>query len=117
MISDLLGKTLANVYVRGDDELIFTLNTGEKYKLHHYQECCERVYIADIIGDLKDLIGSPILMAEEVIHESENPPGIDSFTWTFYKLATVRGYVTVRWYGASNGFYSESVSWSKEHGK
>jgi len=111
---DLVGKTLLNVENIGNEELVFTLDTGEKYKLYHDRDCCESVSIEDITGELSELIGTPILLAEEVTSD-KNPIGVtkeyqeDSFTWTFYKLATMKGYVTVRWYGESKRHYSESV--------
>ena len=118
---DLIGKVLVSVENLEYDELIFTLDTGERCKLYHSQNCCERVSIEDIVGNLDDLVGSPILLAEEVSYSDENPEGVpvedfqnDSYTWTFYKLATIKGYVTIRWYGTSNGYYSEAVNciWS-----
>jgi hypothetical protein len=113
---DLLGKTLANVENNGD-EMIFTLDNGQRFKLFHNQDCREQVSIEDVIGDLQDLIGLPLTMAE-VVSGGEDVGPIneweESFTWTFYKLATVKGYVTVRWYGTSNGYYSESVDFAVE---
>lgn len=117
---DLKGKVLTKVENQNDEELVFTTTDGEVYKLHHAQDCCESVTIEDICGDLGDLIGEPLLVAEEVVHEQDvNPDGVpakeyqDSFTWTFYKLDTRKGGVTLRWYGESNGYYSESVDFCK----
>lgn len=111
-IKELLGKTLTKVEVNKDkDEIFFTDTEGVQYKMYHEQDCCECVNIEDIEGDLQDLVGSPIKQAEEVTN-SDDPfekIDVDSFTWTYYKLATIKGYVTIRWFGESNGYYSESV--------
>lgn len=114
-IKSMVGLTFASVERRGDDELIFASDDGRIFRFYHSQDCCENVYIESIVGDLSDLVGSPLLNAEEVTFDNVNPGGItvpeyqDSFTWTFYKFATIKGYVDVRWYGESNGYYSESV--------
>ena len=116
-IEVLKGKTLVSIEGMEKDsgEIIFKTEDGYAYRMYHSQNCCECVEIEDVIGDVEDLIGSPILVAEEIIHEGENPEGVEvpehqeSFTWTFYKLATRKGFVDLRWYGSSNGYYSESV--------
>jgi len=114
----LKGKTLASVRQVGDDRIVFETDGGETFALYHSQDCCESVAVEDIVGDLTDLLGSPILEAEEAEASNETPAWAyekrddESFTWTFYKLGTVKGSVTIRWYGASNGYYSESVSFN-----
>ena len=115
-VSELLGKTITEIKGGvGDDRMEIKTSDGCFYVFYHSQDCCESCDIEDIAGDIQDLIGEPLLMAEEV-ESRENPAdykpgeyGQDSFTWTFYKLATRKGGVTIRWYGESNGYYSESV--------
>lgn len=117
--NELLGKTFSEVTgtVSGD-EIVFTEVGGQKYKLLHQQDCCELVQVEDICGNLTDLVGNPILQAEEVSSRDEGvtmefpatPDDADaSQTWTFYRLSTIKGTVTIRWFGSSNGYYSEDV--------
>jgi hypothetical protein len=111
--SVLVGKTLSSLN-KTADRMVFICTDGSQYLLYHRPKCCESVVIHDIAGDLNDLIGTPILLAEES-SSSEHPldyePAsyMDSYTWTFYRLQTIKGLVVIRWLGESNGYYSESV--------
>ena len=108
----LKGKIFTDVILSEDkDVLSFICDNGEKYVMYHEQDCCEDVYLDDINGKLSDIIGSEILIADETSYSGEggNPGGDDSWTWTFYRLATKKGWVVLRWYGSSNGYYSETA--------
>ena len=114
----MLGKTFVQVTgAVGNFDLLFETANGERFMFSHEQDCCERVDINDIVGDLQDLVGEPLLLAEEVQGETPvdfNEREYESVTWTFYKFATRKGYVDVRWLGESNGYYSEGVSLGRE---
>ena len=116
-IEHLLGSVIARIegLEVGSDDVVFELGNGDKYRMFHDQDCCECVLIKQIDGDVNDLIGNAITMAEEVENPESalQPEDADSYTWTFYKLATVKGYVTIQWLGESNGYYSESVDFDK----
>lgn len=147
LFGELVGKTLWSI-VRLDDELLtFSADDGSEYQMLYYHDCCAGCSIEDICGDLDDLVGSTILLAEEVSSsepdeqalvarkaefEAEKQRSIDagreyyyksfedfcrsryeSETWTFYKLSTIKGSVTIRWYGSSNGYYSESATFEQ----
>ena len=110
---NLVGKTVENinfVEARGRDKIEMILETtdGYSYRYYHQQDCCEWVKIEDIVGEIDDLIGSPIQLAE--VMTNNEMAEWNSQTWTFYKFATSKGYVTVRWLGESNGYYSEEVN-------
>lgn len=110
---DLKGEVLDYVAIHKDlnadnSVIIFSSKEGRLWIMTHTQDCCENVDIEEVVGSFDDLLDSPIVMAEEIT-SNYRVYGNETATWTFYKLATVKGYVTLRWYGASNGYYSESV--------
>lgn len=111
VFESLVGKTITKIVI-ADYELHFHTDSSEVYKLHHIQDCCEHVFLQDIIGDLEDLLDTPIVKSQ--VNHNEALPALkdsdDCYTWTFYELATIKGSVTFRWYGTSNGYYSEHVT-------
>jgi hypothetical protein len=115
-LSDLLGKTLTHIFGGVDDDtLVFRTSDGKTYQMYHRQDCCESVSVESIVGDLEDLIGEPLLRAEEECNADPGPDAIqvECDNWTFYKLATRKGYVDIRWFGTSNGYYSTSVDFEE----
>lgn len=114
--SDLVGMSLIKITVvkAVDDEIVWETYDGRKFRMYHNQDCCERVDIEDITGDLDDLLNEPILKAEERISNGPiKDEWDDGATWTFYEIATIKGSVTIRWYGTSNGYYSERVDFEE----
>jgi len=97
----------------GSDEVLFRTESGRTFKLYHSQDCCEYVRLEEVHGDIQDLIGVPILRAEESTNQDNPPEDPESWTWTFYRLQTIKGSVQLRWLGESNGYYSESVDFEE----
>ncbi len=110
-ISQMIGLTFHHIEggEKESDVLLF-VGAGDvpSFKFYHEQDCCEDVRIEDIVGDLDDLVGVPLLEARE--DTQDGSAEYESATWTFYNFRTIKGSVTIRWLGTSNGYYSESVT-------
>jgi len=122
--SVIVGKVI-NTIDRADRVISFNCSDGTKYSMWHAQDCCEDVYVESITGDLENIVEVPILDAycststENQLEVSEkiktDQKWNESFTWSFYTIRTLKGTVTIRWYGSSNGYYSESVEFVEIH--
>jgi hypothetical protein len=111
----LKGQIFNKIEVK-HNAIYFYQNDYHKYSLFHEDMCCEEVILEDINGDINDLLDLEILLAEESSNTKDAPLTDEDYnnqyfssTWTFYKLATIKGYVDIRWYGKSNGCYSEQA--------
>lgn len=114
--TSIAGKTIAMIVglEAGSDKVVFDCSDGSRFRMMHDQDCCESVEVNEVIGDINDLFNSPILAYEESVSDASDHPDVyDSGTWTFYHLRTVKGAVTIRWLGTSNGYYSESVDFEQ----
>jgi hypothetical protein len=116
--SELKGEVLSQITIPNTDNyknegypttVIFTTNEGKHFFLCHHQECCEHVHLEEIHGCLEDLLNTEILHAskEEVTIVNDKTYGLEKAT--FYLISTIKGYVTLRFIGESNGYYSVGV--------
>lgn len=111
----LTGCTIKSVrgLERHSDDVYFETSDGI-YKMYHEQDCCESVYVESITGDVDDLIDAVVIEAR--VDRPDDPAlgeYAESWTWTFYSIQTNKGFVQIRWYGSSNGYYGEGVSFVK----
>lgn len=117
-------KHLASGLVRatgvkpGSETVDFYCKDGAIVRLYHDQNCCETVLLDDCEtyhNDEDIYTDAAFCKLEEVSCDNTDaaPKNKDieqvSHTWTFYKITTDKGYDTLRWYGTSNGWYSEDV--------
>lgn len=114
---DMLGKTFRKVTQNGNNSLTFEVSDDEAYIMYYEPDCCASCNIEDVCGDLEDLVDTPIVRAEQNSNDEPDLPSPEShpesFTWTFYRIGTNKGTVVVRWYGSSNGYYSETPTFQK----
>jgi len=117
---DLTGKTLVKV-TKSEHNMTFECSDGTKYNMYHDQDCCEHVYIEDITDGWEAMLTeAKVISAYESSNRDLAPPGgkrdyHESYTWTFYRIITDKGCVVIRWFGESNGYYSEGVSFVEAH--
>lgn len=123
-VAQLIGLTLNRIEgcLPDSGEVTFYSECGQQFRMYHEQDCCESVYLQDIEGDVADLIGTPIVVAETVSNAYQQAPNLitplpemggECEQWTFYRLATTKGWVVLRWYGDSNGYYSTDVDFER----
>ena len=116
----LKGKTFKNIIINDSrTNISFITEDNEWYTLNHKQECCESVYLEDVDNDINELIGSKILLAELRTNTSDIHKGERDFdtyssrTWSFYTIGNINTTCVIRWFGASNGCYSEEAELKK----
>jgi hypothetical protein len=108
---DLEGRKIKDV-AKSDEHVEIITEEGISFDLFHDKDCCEDVGVEEIIGgELTELIDETVVEARK---ESGQllPPQNEydaSYTWTFYIIRTNKISLTIRFYGTSNGYYSESV--------
>lgn len=90
----------------GNDCIYIKTLSDREFHLVHSQDCCESVNLESIDGDIQRLLNSPIITSYE---SYENGNSGESSTWSFYHIGTNLDTVVIRFYGESNGYYSETA--------
>ena len=108
-LENIIGATILSITGAkvGSSKLTFSTDKGT-LELYHGQCCCEDVCVEDINGDVSDMIGGVVSVADERVGE-ETEVGWARELHTFYEIRTTKGDMNIRWLGRDNGYYSVSV--------
>lgn len=111
----LQGKTISKIVDDRDYNTVdFFTTDGGHYRMEHFQDCCESVYLADVAGGTLDALVGQTILSAYVETNDDIPAPSDTWAddyqmWTFYTIRTMFYTLTLRWFGSSNGYYSVSV--------
>ncbi len=114
--SDLEGLTITRIEgAQRDSGVILFTASDRLFRMCHHQDCCEHVVVESVTGNLADMLGEKVINAVENSNSDEAPRslGDESYTWTTYTIRTQSATVVIRWYGVSNGCYSEAVDFQE----
>lgn len=115
-MEELVGRTIKSIdgCTVGSDNILITFEDDSTIEFYHSQDCCECVDVEDVVGNPEKHIGATLYGIDVKSNSDSLKPDLeyDSYTWTFYTIKTSAGYLDIRWFGSSNGYYSESVEFS-----
>lgn len=107
------GRTITKVegLELGETKIYIYFSEDEYIKMYHQQDCCENVDLDDICGntELEGAIFYELVEKKSDVELEAKEEYEESWTWTFYTIKTSKGYLDLRWYGSSNGYYGEGV--------
>jgi hypothetical protein len=113
---DLKGQVITSIS-QTDADNVAVRTTTFTLETYHAQECCESVGLVRTEGNPADLVGATIINAEEDSGAQDPDWYKESYdashTWTKLSLITNKGDVHFWFLGESNGYYGETLSFTR----
>ena len=118
----MVGEIISEITLKTDDnnyeQLIFKTESGKIFKMFHENDCCEIVYLEDVIGGrLTDLLGETVVDVDIKTNSVKNNKNTEEYEYYFYEyyfyeIKTNVNTITLRWYGESD-YYSAYVDFEE----
>jgi hypothetical protein len=116
-LKPLLGEIITKIEGASESStyVVLDLANGKRFGMSHRQDCCECVAVHSVVGEIQNIIDSPVLSALEIEGDPEGVEytGWESHTFTSFRITTAKGTAEIRWLGESNGYYGESVNFAE----